>query len=272
MVDLRSLSLWHDTLPQGETLAARPPLPSDIDVDVAIVGGGFTGLWTAHYLLAADPTLRVAVIEKQIAGFGASGRNGGWASALLPMTLDTIAKGHGRDAAIRMQREMNASVDEVGRSARALAIDCHFAKGGQIDLVRRKAQEPRAREAIESLARYGFDDLEWLSAKEAAERARATHLVGAVFNPNCAAIHPARLVRGLADAVTAAGGALYEQTTVSSIEQGRVVTDHGVVRADIVVRATEGFTPSLRGERRTLVPIYSLMIATEPLTDEMWAE
>src|SRR3954452_5860654 len=272
MGDLRSLSLWHDTLPEQDALTARPPLPGDIDVDVAIVGAGFTGLWTAHYLLVADPTLRIAIVEKHIAGFGASGRNGGWESALLPMTLDTIARNHGRDAAVRMQREMNASVDEVGRSARALGIDCHFAKGGQIDLVRSKAQEPRAREAIESLTRYGFDDLEWLSAKEAAERARASHLVGAVFNPNCAAIHPTRLVRGLADAVTAEGGALYEQTTVSSIEQGRVVTDHGVVRADIVVRATEGFTPSLRGEGRTLVPIYSLMIATEPLTEEMWGE
>src|SRR3954452_3029315 len=169
MGDLRSLSLWHDTLPEQDALAARPPLPSDIDVDVAIVGGGFTGLWTAHYLLAADPTLRVAVTEKHIAGFGASGRNGGWASALLPMTLDTITKSHGRDAAIRMQREMNASVDEVGRSARALGIDCHFAKGGQTDLVRSKAKELRAREAIESLAPYSFDHLEQLRAKEAAE-------------------------------------------------------------------------------------------------------
>ena len=272
MVDLRSLSLWHDTVPADDALTARPPLPGDLDVDVAIVGAGFTGLWTAHYLLAADPTLRIAIVEKHIAGFGASGRNGGWASALLPMTLDTIAHHHGRDAAIRMQREMNASVDEVGAAAAALGIDCHFAKGGQLDLVRSRAQEPRARRAIASENRFGFDDLQWLGPAEAAARARATHLLGAVFNPNCAAIHPARLVRGLAAAVLARGAALYEQTTVSVIEAGRVVTDRGTIRADVVVRATEGFTPSLRGERRTVVPIYSLMIATEPLSEETWAE
>src|SRR5262245_15176832 len=157
MADLRSLSLWHDTLPADDPLTPRAGLPGGIDADVAIVGAGFTGLWTAHYLLERDPGIRIAIVEKNGDSFGASGRNGGWASRLMPMSLDAMASRHGRDAAIRMQREMNASVDELGRAAAELGIDCHFAKGGQIELVRHPAQEARARAALEVDARYGLD-------------------------------------------------------------------------------------------------------------------
>lgn len=272
MADLRSLSLWHDTLAATDTLAPRPSLPGNITADVAIVGAGFTGLWTAHYLRQADPTIRIAVLERNIAGFGASGRNGGWSSAILPMSLETISAAHGRDAAIRMQREMYDSVDEVGRATTALGIDCHYAKGGQIEFVRNAAQEPRVLAAIRRAAGYGLDDAIWLDAAQASSRAAASRLRGAMFTPHCAAIHPARLVRGLAASVASRDVAIYENTAVDSIEPHRVRTGNGTVTADVVVRATEGFTPSLAGHKRTLVPIYSLMIATEPLPKSVWDE
>lgn len=272
MTNLRSLSLWHDTLPPTDTMTPRACLPGDLDVDVAIVGAGFTGLWTAHYLRAADPTLRIAILERNVAGFGASGRNGGWVSAILPMSLDTIAAASSRDAAIRMQLEMYHCVDEVGRAAAEMGIDCQYAKGGQIDFVRNPAQLHRARDAVAEAASWGLDDLRWLDVAEAAEHGAPSHLLGAVFTPHCAAIHPARLVRGLAASVEARGITIHEQTTVTAIEPRRVLTDHGTVRAEIVLRATEGFTPSLAGHKRTIVPVYSLMIATEPLADSVWAE
>lgn len=272
MADLRSLSLWHDTLAATDTLAPRPSLPGNITADVAIVGAGFTGLWTAHYLRQADPTIRIAVLERNIAGFGASGRNGGWSSAILPMSLETISAAHGRGAAIRMQREMYDSVDEVGRATTALGIDCHYAKGGQIEFVRNAAQEPRVLAAIRRAAGYGLDDATWLDAAQASSRAAASRLRGAMFTPHCAAIHPARLVRGLAASVASRDVAIYENTAVDSIEPHRVRTGNGTVTADVVVRATEGFTPSLAGHKRTLVPIYSLMIATEPLPKSVWDE
>ena len=272
MADLRSLSLWHDTLAATDTLAPRPSLPGNITADVAIVGAGFTGLWTAHYLRQADPTIRIAVLERNIAGFGASGRNGGWSSAILPMSLETISAAHGRDAAIRMQREMYDSVDEVGRATTALGIDCHYAKGGQIEFVRNAAQEPRVLAAIRRAAGYGLHDATWLDAAQASSRAAASRLRGAMFTPHCAAIHPARLVRGLAASVASRDVAIYENTAVDSIEPHRVRTGNGTVTADVVVRATEGFTPSLAGHKRTLVPIYSLMIATEPLPKSVWDE
>jgi hypothetical protein len=130
----RPLSLWHDTLPDGDDLTPRPPLPGDRDTDVAIVGAGFTGLWTALYLRRADPSLRVTLVEAEVAGFGASGRNGGWCSALLPMGLSSMAASAGRDAAIAMQEAMFATVDEVGKAAAEEGIDCHYAKGGYLHL------------------------------------------------------------------------------------------------------------------------------------------
>lgn len=255
----------------------REALPGDVRADVAIVGAGLTGLWTAYYLLRSDPTLRVVVLERETAGFGASGRNGGWASALFPASLDKVAAlpGSSREAALALHTAMRASVDEVGRAASAEGIDAHFAKGGTISLARSRAQLRSARADVEHAREWGrdTDDLRLLSATEARERLGATHVLGATYTPDCAAIHPARLVRGLAEVVeSSAGGRIYEQTPVTSIEPHRVRTPQGTVAADVVVRATEGYTASLKGYRRRVAPVYSLVIATEPLPQRTWDE
>jgi glycine/D-amino acid oxidase-like deaminating enzyme len=263
----RALSFWHDSVP--DPLLPGDPLPGDAQADVAIVGAGFTGLWTAYYLAKRDPGLRVVVCEREIAGFGASGRNGGWCSALFPASLAKLARlpGSGRDAAIAMQRAMHETVDEVGRVAAAEGIDCHFAKGGTVMLARSPAQLERAKGEVAEARQFGFSEesLRLLGAAEAADLAGATDVLGGTFTPHCAAIHPARLVRGLAAAVRHAGVTVYEQTPVVALAPGRVVTAHGTVRADVVVRATEGYTPGLPGFERAVAPVYSLMIATEPL-------
>jgi glycine/D-amino acid oxidase-like deaminating enzyme len=248
-----------------------------VRADVAVVGAGFTGLWTAYYLLRSDPTMRVVVLEKETAGFGASGRNGGWASALFPSSLDKVAAlpGSSREAALALHQAMRASVDEVGRAAAAEGIDAHFAKGGTISLARSRAQLRSARAEVEHARTWGRDphDLRLLSATEGRERLAATHVLGATYTPDCAAIHPARLVRGLAEVVeSTAGGRIYEQTPVTAIEPHRVRTPGGTVTADVVVRATEGYTPSLPGHRRRVAPVYSLVIATEPLPSRSWDE
>jgi glycine/D-amino acid oxidase-like deaminating enzyme len=270
------LSLWWDD--PGEPVAARAPLPGDLDVDVAVVGAGFTGLWTAYSLAAADPALRVAVIEAEVAGFGASGRNGGWCSALFPTSHEKLAAEYGAAAAHALRRAMQDTVDEVGRVAAAEGIDCHYAKGGTVVAARGPAQEARARARVASARRAGIGeaDLRWLDATEATELLGAEGVGGATFTPHCAALHPARLARGLAAAVERRGVSVFEQTRALSIEEGRdrrrpaVRTTRGMLRADVVVRATEGWTPGLAGERRTLAPIYSLMVATAPLGDAFW--
>jgi glycine/D-amino acid oxidase-like deaminating enzyme len=268
--DYRKLSFWLGTVPGP--LEPGEPLAGDINADVAIAGAGYTGLWTAYYLSRAEPGLRIAVCEREIAGFGASGRNGGWCSALFPASLGKLARLAGRDAAIAMQRAMQATVDEVAAAAAAEGIDCHWAKGGTVQLARSATQLDRARAGVAEARQFGFgeDDIRLLTAAEAGEHVAATGVLGGTYSPHCAAIHPGRLVRGLADAVRRRGVAVYERTPVTRIEPGRLVTSSGTVLARYVIRATEGYTPQLPGQRRAIVPVYSLMIATAPLPDAVW--
>ncbi|MEP6761688.1 MAG: FAD-binding oxidoreductase [Sporichthyaceae bacterium] len=270
MTDYRNLSFWHDSFP-GE-IHRRPALPGDRDADVCIVGAGYTGLWTAYYLAAVDPSLRIVVLESETAGFGASGRNGGWCSALFPASMAAVARRSDRDAALALHRAMSATVDEVGRVAAMEGIDCHFDKGGTIALARTPVQVERARADVAEARAWGLgdDDLLWLSAADASESLGATDVLGATYTPNCAAIHPARLVRGLADSVTSRGVEIFEGTRVTRLAAGRAQTPYGVVRAPILVRATEGYTARLPGLRRAIAPVFSLMLATEPLPATFW--
>jgi glycine/D-amino acid oxidase-like deaminating enzyme len=241
---------------------------------VAIVGAGYTGLWTAYYLAEADPSLRVVVLEAETAGYGASGRNGGWCSALFPASLSTLASLADRDAALAQHRAMRETVDEVARVAAAEGIEADLAKGGTVVLARSRAQLRRARAEVADARRWDRDedDLRLLGRAEATAILRGSRTVGATYTPDCAAIHPARLVRGLADAVERRGVTIHEQTRVRAIEPGRARTADGDVRAATIIRATEGYTASLRGEDRTMVPVYSLIIATEPLPASTWEE
>jgi glycine/D-amino acid oxidase-like deaminating enzyme len=271
--EYRSRSFWLDDIASsGADLERRPPLPGARDADVVIVGAGFTGLWTAYYLLVRDPTLRVVLLEKEIAGYGASGRNGGWCSALFPASMEKVANQSSRDAALALRRAMHHSVDEVGAVAAANGIDCDYTKGGTLSVIRSRAQIVRARGELEHSRSWGegTDDVSLLDASEARARLNATDVIGALFTPHCAAIHPAKLVRGLADVVERNGATIHEGTTVTAISPHRVDTRRGVVRADVVVRATEGYTPTIRGYRRALAPVYSLMMATEPLPASFW--
>lgn len=245
-------SLWWDTC--DDDLTPRPPLSRDLECDVAIIGGGFTGLWTARYLAEADPSLRIAVLEAEVCGHGASGRNGGWASALLPS---------GNDQA-ELLAAMRDTVDEVGRAASEDGIDCDFAKGGTLTLATNPAHVEPLRAAVDAHHR-------WLDATEARQRLDATGVLGASFTPDCAAIHPAKLARGLALAVEARGVTVFERTRVESAHPGHLHCDgNATVSAEAIVRATEAWTATMPASKREVLPIYSLMIATEPLDDATW--
>jgi glycine/D-amino acid oxidase-like deaminating enzyme len=254
--------LWWE----GVSRTPRDPLPGDRSADVAIVGAGFTGLWTAWYLTRADPSLRVVVLEREHAGFGASGRNGGWASDLFPVSDAGLARRYGPDAALAMRGAVRASISEIEHFAGALAPDARVTRGGELLFARTPAQRVRAEAAVRESAEWG-DDVRWLGAAELASICGVSGALGATFTPHCAAVDPGALVRGLADAVVGAGVALYESTAVTSIAPGRVVTDRGTVTADVVVRATEAYTAGLPGAKRVLAPVYSLVTATEPLTE-----
>ncbi|MBB2988040.1 NAD(P)/FAD-dependent oxidoreductase [Terracoccus luteus] len=267
--DPRSLSLWHDSL--DETVVPRRALPGDVEADVAVVGAGYTGLWTALHLARTDPSLRVVVLEKEFAGFGASGRNGGWCSALFPTSLHRLAREGGREGAVRLQRVLHRTVPDVGRIAAEEGIDCHFDQGGYLSVARNAAQLQREHADVEEYRSWGFGEADHrlLDPGEVTETTGIAGALGGVYTPHCAAIHPARLVRGLARAVERRGVVVHEGTRATQVASGRVVTPHGTVRAEHVVLATEGYTPTVPGRRRAVAPVYSLMVATEPLADDV---
>lgn len=248
----------------------RPPLPGDREADVCVVGAGYTGLWTACYLKRADPSLRITVVEARFAGYGASGRNGGWLSGLVPGDRDRMANRYGRDRVLAWQKALNDSVDEVIAVARGEGIQAGIVKGGTVEIARNSAQAARLAAEAEGENAWGVDGIERLSESEVSERIRLDGVVAAYHNPHCARIQPAWLARGLAEVVTRLGVELYEQTPAVTIEPGRVGTPFGAVTAPVVLRATEGFTATLPGLRRRWLPMNSSMIVTEPLPERIW--
>jgi len=265
-------SLWWDTLPDDLLTPLGEPLPGDRDVDVAIVGGGYTGLWTAYYLKRAAPDMRIAVVEAQVPGYGASGRNGGWASALFPVGLAAIAKASSRADAIRMQRSMFDAVTEIGDVASREGWQIDWQQGGTIAVARSPLQWQRAQKQVADLHEWGFGETDFalLDRHSTQSHVHMTDTAGAVFTPHCAAIHPAKLVRNLARTVADLGVRIYEHTRVIAIHAGVVRTTRGTIRSPIVVRATEGYTSKLPGMKRDLTPVYSLMLATEPIGEQRW--
>ena len=267
--------LWWEPATTSSYAAQQDSLFEDASVlptsaDVVIVGAGFTGLWTAHYLLSAEPSLDVVLLEAEHVGFGASGRNGGWVSALWPVGPGTLARRSGRASTLAMLEALRDTVDEVGLAAESLGIDCGFRKGGALVLARSAAQARRARGEVEAAQQWGTGT-RWLGAGETREHLAATQVHGATFTPHCARVHPRRLVDGLARAVTAQGARIHEGVRVARIEPGRVTTTHGaVVEARHVLRGTEAWTAALPTHRRTIAPVHSLMVATEPLPEPMW--
>jgi glycine/D-amino acid oxidase-like deaminating enzyme len=161
---------------------------------------------------------------------------------------------------------MIGTVDEVGRAAASAGLDIDYAKGGTIAYARSGVQLAAARAELAEAERYGVDTVDWVPA----DRAGAAGALGATLDPNCARIHPAKLVRGLARALEARGVVIHEGTEVTGWAPGRVDTMRAGVTADSIVVALEGYGASLRQTHRRVLPLYSLMIATEPLPDAVW--
>ena len=251
----------------------RPSLPGGAEADVCIVGAGYTGLWTAYYLKRADPGLRIIVLEANFAGFGASGRNGGWVTATLPGSRARYAAHpRGPEGVRELERELRETIDEVARVCADERIDAGLVKGGTLTVATAAAQDTRLREQLERERSWGDGEeiVRYLGQAELAARLQVTGAVGALYSPHCARVQPTDLAGGLADAVVRSGVLLYETTPVTSIAAGLARTPAGDVRAPCVLRCVEGFTAGLPGQHRTLLPMNSSMIVTGPLPDQAW--
>ncbi|QDC03102.1 FAD-dependent oxidoreductase [Mesorhizobium sp. 8] len=265
------VSFWYSDI--GGPPAKRAALDGNCDVDICIVGGGFTGLWAAYYLKQQASKLSVAIIEKEFAGFGASGRNGGNLTGLFTWSRQNYLKHCSAERLLAMEIAVRNSVNEVIDTAKAESIDADVVHAGNLAVATTAAQLGRIRDRHKDfIERRGYrpEEVQLLSREEILDRVRIEGALGGIFNSNSARVQPAKLARGLAAVVEAMGVSIYEGTTVLEMDRGRVRTTHGTVRAGIVVRATEGFTPHLPGYSREIAAINSAIIVTEPLSDEMW--
>lgn len=265
------VSFWYADIGLPQT--RRPALDGDATADVAIVGAGYTGLWAAYYLKQAAPALRVMVLEKDFAGYGASGRNGGWLTGGFAWTHERYARDRGRDAVLAMVQAMNGTVGEVIRVAAAERIDADILPTDELVVAVTDAQLQRL--AAEAAHRRSWGEegrIFELTAEEARQRIAIPGLRGGMIVSGVARVQPAKLVRGLATAVERHGAIIHEGTEVTGISPGAVTTPRGTVRAPVILRATEGFTATLPGLRREWLPLNSAQIVTPPLPPSVWAE
>ena len=271
MKDYREKSYWLASSAYEE----NPPLDGSARVDVAVVGGGFCGLSTAFELKRAEPSLRVAVLEDQVVGYGASGRNAGFAMTLMGLTLSLTALRFGKERAKQAHDFGHRAVEHVGEMVDSHGIECGYEKPGLITVALNEAQTKRLQDDIELAERIGIKGLQWLKRDELAGEVSSPTYLGARFEEQCALINPAQYVRGLKAIAEGAGVEVYERTPVTGLHlrgRPRLETGRGLVEADKVVLATNAFSARIPGLKSKQFPAFTYIILTEPLEDERLAQ
>ncbi len=266
---LGDVSFWYADIGLP---ARRPALSGDTACDVCIIGAGYTGLWSAYYLKQADPSLDIVIVEKEFAGFGASGRNGGWLSGGFAWSHEKYLKGSSEGAVRAMVQAMNGTVDEVVRVAEACGIDADILRTDELMVATTPAQLARAEAEVAHRRHWGELRAHLIGAGQAKSRVDIPGTLGAMLVEGVARVQPAKLVRGLARVVEGMGVRIVEGTAVTAFGAGAVSTDKGRIAARTILRCTEGFTATLPGLRRAWLPMNSAQIVTEPLGDETWAK
>lgn len=259
---------WLETAPS----VPRPALEGRVEADVAIVGAGFLGLWTAYEIKSADPASSVVVVESEEVAHGASGRNGGFAMTLLDMSLHHLVSNYGKEAAKAAHDAVARAVHEIGEICDSEGIDCDYHLGGLLVVATNPAQQRRVEKDLEAARLLGLEGIRELSESEVrAEVDSPTYKMG-MFEPDCAVLNPAKLARGLAEVVERKGVRLFEGSPVNQIETSAgkvsVRTPKGVVLADKVAVCTNAWAAKMARFQRKIVPLYTYVLLTEPLGAE----
>ena len=263
------ISYWHAAL--GGPPPRRAALPGDTRADVCIVGAGYTGLWTAWYVKERNPDLDVLVVEREFAGFGASGRNGGWLTGGFAWNHERYLSNGSADQVRALVRAMEGTVDAVIGVAEAEGFATGIRRTEELMVACNPAQLVRLTAEAQHRHHWGETRIRMIDGPAARARVAVPGALGGMVVPNVARIQPARLVRGLAGAVERSGVRIAEGTAVLGITPGRVETDRGTVSAPVILRATEGFTTGLPGHKRDWLPLNSAQIVTAPLSADIWA-
>jgi putative aminophosphonate oxidoreductase len=264
-------SLWLEEALRGDDEAPR--LSGEEQADVCIVGGGYTGLWTAIRLKEQDPALDVVVVEGDVCGGGASGRNGGFVLSWWAK-LGSLKKVCGGEEAVRLARASAEAVDGIGAFCAEHGIDAHYRHDGWLWAATSAAQLGAWEETLATAAAYGEQPFERLDPAEVARRAgEPTHL-GGVYEPSAATVQPALLARGLRRVAAQQGVRIFERSPMTRLERSRpprVVTAGGAVMAAKVVLALNAWAAALPEVRRSLVVIASDIVATAPARERLEA-
>ena len=270
--EFRSKSYWLEIAgPYTES----PPLAEPIRADVAIVGGGFTGLSAAFYLKQADPALRVVLLEQQVIGYGASGRNGGFAMTLFGLTMEITKLRFGREAVREAQHVMDRAVEHVGELVQTHNLQCDYEKTGLMTVAISEAGKRRLIAETELANSLGFTSIRWIDASAARERVNSPTYLGGRVEDNCALINPAKMAWELKRLCLDAGVEIYEQTAVEQVHAGSrtlvLVTPQAVVQADKVILATNAYSGHFPQLRRQQAAVYTYIVVTEPLSEAQLA-
>lgn len=278
MRDYAAYSFWLETC--GDDLTPRPALQGSTTVDVAILGAGYTGLWTAYYLLQANPSLKVVLVDKHISGFGASGRNGGWCTPHFTISPDEMIRRFGNDAAVSIEHVMHQTVEQIKHVVEKEKLDVDWAQNGALTMALWDYALPTLEEMMNTARSLGLEQYyELLNKTETEKRLRIGDAKGSLLLKGAAVIHPGKLVRQLARRVEALGAVIYEQTEVTDFREkgpntpAQLITANGTISARLaIVLSGEGYLSQIKRMKRSILPTYSLISVTEPLSDEQWAQ
>ena len=240
-------------------MAARKSVNATNSFDITIIGGGFSGLWSAYHLKQLQPSLKIAIFEQNYVGFGASGRNGGWASAEYPTSNARIIKEHGIQTYNNLRKSLIESIDEIGQIAKSNNWQIEFAKGGALVFATNKAQLSRISSNLD-------DEHKFLNQSQASELLNVAKIKGGVYTPHCAALNPFNLTQSLAKYLEGIGVEIFEDSKVDEISDKEVLVNGYKIKCHISIRATEAFT-ARKWMANQQIPIYSLMVATEPIPE-----
>ncbi len=266
--DFTDKSFWLTT----RDYVPNDPLQGDLTVDVAIVGGGFTGLSTAYHLMCEAPGTRVALLEGEVIGYGASGRNGGFNMTLFGLTLSITALRFGKAKAKEAQLYMERAVDTLRDLVAELNLDCDYEHPGFLRVATSEKYCQRILHEIELAHKLGLEGIEWLDQDQIQAQVRSPQYLGAWWEPRCGILNPAKLGWSWKETIAPMGVKIFERTPVMEIARAngriRLKTPTGSVAADRVVLATNAWSHFFQATKNKQVPVWTHIVLTEPLREE----
>jgi len=257
----------------AEELQPTDHLNSDIHADVAIIGGGYVGLWTALQIVEKSPESNVVILEKDICGGGASGRNGGFVMSWWPKIGSLIAS-CGQSEAIRLAAASADAITEIGQFCTTHGIDAHFQQKGWLWTATTQKQRGAWENVVGCCEGLGHAVFQRLTSEELKARTGSSVHLDGVLDPATATVQPARLVRGLRRVALERGIRIFENTAVTSFDRQQPVTldtPHGRVAADRVVIASNAWAAAIPELSRSIVPVTSTIVMTEAIPERLRA-